>query len=594
MESEPRESELSKDGAPPTRLATEAFELDDLLEDLRSRAQASDRAQERLAALLDAVLAVSADLDLSDVLARIVRCACELVDARYGALGVLGADGEQLVEFVAHGLSQEEQEAIGDPPHGYGVLGLLIRQPRPRRLRDVAAHPDSHGFPANHPVMHSFLGVPIRIRDEVFGNLYLTEKQGDTAKQGDADFTADDEAILVALAAAAGIAIDNARLYERSRRLRRWLETTAEVTQLLLEGMDEASAMGFLATRTRELSEAQLAMVALYDEVGDLVIRAVESGEPSGAARRPGAVLGTVLHKGYWRELIAEHESVLLLTRLGDSTVDSLSADVRELGDADPHGPTALVPITVGNDEVGVIGVAWAADAETYVGNVVPLLAALAQEIGLTLAAARGQQDRSRLALLEDRDRIARDMHDHVIQRLFATGLSLQAAARMAESTSVRRRLDEAVDDLDAAIKDIRHTIFELHRPTPFRDLREEIVELVRVCAKTLGFAPSLTIDGSLEGLAADFEADLIAVVREGLANVARHAQASSASVRVTSGDTIQVEVADDGVGVAPSAVHSGLANLRKRAESHGGSLTLTARTPRGTALVWEALPDRE
>jgi signal transduction histidine kinase len=185
-------------------------------------------------------------------------------------------------------------------------------------------------------------------------------------------------------------------------------------------------------------------------------------------------------------------------------------------------------------------------------------------------------------------------MHDHVIQRLFATGLSLQAAARMAESTSVRRRLDEAVDDLDAAIKDIRHTIFELHRPTPFRDLREEIVELVRVCAKTLGFAPSLTIDGSLEGLAADFEADLIAVVREGLANVARHAQASSASVRVTSGDTIQVEVADDGVGVAPSAVHSGLANLRKRAESHGGSLTLTARTPRGTALVWEALPDRE
>jgi len=594
VESEPRESELSKVGSPPTWLATEAFDLDDLLEDLRNRAQASDRAQERLAALLEAVLAVSADLDLAEVLSRIVRCACELVDARYGALGVLGADGEHLVEFVSHGLSQEEQEAIGDPPRGHGVLGLLIRQPRPRRLRDVAAHPDSHGFPANHPVMQSFLGVPIRIRDEVFGNLYLTEKQGDTEKEGDSDFTADDEAILVALAAAAGIAIDNARLYERSRRLRRWLETTAEVTQLLLQGMDEASAMGFLATRTRELSEAQLAMVALYDEVGDLVIRAVAAGEPSGATKRPGAVLGTVLHKGYWRELIAERESVLLLTRLGDSTIDGLSADVRELGDADPHGPTALVPITVGDDEVGVIGVAWAADAETYVGNVVPLLAALAQEMGLTLAAARGQEDRSRLALLEDRDRIARDMHDHVIQRLFATGLSLQAAARMAESTSVRRRLDEAVDDLDAAIKDIRHTIFELHRPTPFRELREEIVELVRVCAKTLGFAPSLTINGSLDGLAADFGADLIAVVREGLTNVARHAQASSASVRVTSANTVQVEVADDGVGVAPTAVHSGLANLRKRAESHGGSLTLRARTPQGTALVWEALPDRE
>jgi len=588
VESEPRESEPSNDGAPPTWLATEAFDLDGLLEDLRSRARASDRAQERLAALLDAVLAVSADLDLPEVLARIVRCACELVDAKYGALGVLGADGEHLVEFVTHGLSQEEQKAIGDPPRGHGVLGLLIRQPRPRRLRDIATHPDSHGFPHNHPPMHSFLGVPVRIRDEVFGNLYLTEKQGG------ADFTADDETILVALAAAAGIAIDNARLYERSRRLRRWLETTAEVTQLLLEGRDEGSAMGFLATRTRELSEAQLAMVALYDEVGELVIRAVQSGEPSGAAVRPDAVLGTVLHKGHWRELIAEHESVLLLTRLGDSTIDSLSADVRALGDADPHGPTALVPITVGDDEVGVIGVAWAADAETYVGNVVPLLAALAQEIGLTLAAARGQQDRSRLALLEDRDRIARDMHDHVIQRLFATGLSLQAAARMAESTSVRGRLEEAVDDLDAGIRDIRHTIFELHRPTPFRELREEIVDLVRVCAKTLGFSPNLTIEGSLEGLAVDLEADLIAVVREGLTNVARHAQASSASVRVTSGDTIQVEVADDGVGFAPTAVRSGLANLRKRAESHGGSLALKARTPRGTTLLWEALPDRD
>lgn len=584
------EFEPSKDGAPQTWLATAAVDLDGLLEELRDRAQTSNRAQERLAALLDAVMAVSADLDLADVLTRIVRSACELVDARYGALGVLGADGEHVVEFVTQGLSEEEQEAIGEPPTGHGVLGLLIREPRPRRLRDIAVHPDSYGFPPNHPPMHSFLGVPVRIRDEVFGNLYLTEKQGA------ADFTADDEAILVALAAAAGIAIDNARLYDRSRRQRRWLETMAEVTQLLLEGRDEGSAMGFLATRTRELSQAQLAMVALYDEVGDLVVRAIHSGEPSGAAMRPDAVLGTVLHEGHWRELVSEHESVLLLTRLGDSTIDSLSTEVRELGAADPYGPTALVPITVGGDEVGVLGVAWAADAETFVGNVVPLLAALAQQMGLALVAARGQQDRSRLALLEDRDRIARDMHDHVIQRLFATGLSLQAAARMVERSTVHARLDEAVDDLDAAIKDIRRTIFELHRARPFRELHDEIADLVRVSAETLGFAPDLTIDGSLEGLAADLEADLVAVLREGLANVARHARASSASVRVrvTSDGTIQVEVADDGVGVASTAVHSGLANLRKRAESHGGSLTLRPRTPRGTALVWDALLDRD
>ena len=600
------ESERSRDRSRPTWLATAAVDLDGLLEQLRDRAQASDRAQERLSALLDAVMAVSADLDLADVLTRIVRSACELVDAKYGALGVLGVDGEHLVEFVTQGVTAEQRAEIGDLPRGHGVLGLLIREPRPRRLRDIAGHPDSHGFPPNHPPMHSFLGAPVRIRDEVFGNLYLTEKQGA------ADFTADDEAILVALAAAAGIAIDNARLYERSRLQRLWLETTAELTQLLLEGNEEGTALGFLATRTQELAQAQLAMVALFDEVGDLVVRAVQIGQPSDPDATPAAasgaasldargaasdaasdaVLGTILHAGHWRELVAEQEPVLLLTRRTDSTIDSLSAEIRALGAADSHGPTALMPITVGEDRIGVIGVAWAADAETFVGNVVPLLAALAQQMGLALVAARSQEDRSRLALLEDRDRIARDMHDNVIQRLFATGLSLQAAARLAQHATVQARLDEAVDDLDAAIKDIRRTIFELHRARSTPVLREEIAGLVRGSTKAHDFAVELTIEGSLDGLATEVEADLVAVLREALANVARHARASHVTVlvRVTTERTLRVEVADDGVGIASDAVHSGLANLRKRAESHGGSLTLSPRTPRGTMMVWEAL----
>ena len=276
--------------------------------------------------------------------------------------------------------------------------------------------------------------------------------------------------------------------------------------------------------------------------------------------------------------------------------VDGLTTDVRALGAEDPYGPTALMPITVGDDEIGVLAVAWAMDAESFAEDVVPPLAALAQQMGLGLVAARSQQDRSRLAMLEDRDRIARDMHDHVIQRLFATGLSLQAAGRLANHPAVRTRLEEAVDDLDAAIKDIRHTIFELHRARPTRQLPEEIADLVRASTETLGFAPDLTIEGSLEELTADLEADLVAVVREGLANVARHAQASNVSVgvRVTSDGTIQVEVADDGVGVEPTAVHSGLDNLRERAEARGGSLSLRQRTPEGTALVWEAMPDTD
>ncbi len=527
-------------------------------------------------------MAVTADLELSQVLTRIVRSACELVDAKYGAMGVLGPDGEHLVEFVTQGLTQQEHDAIGDLPSGHGVLGLLIREPRPRRLRDLGGHPDAHGFPPNHPPMHSFLGTPVRIRDQVFGNLYLTEKQGA------AEFTSDDEAILVALAAAAGIAIENARQYDWSRRQRRWLQTTGEVTQLLFEGRGESAAMDFLAQRTRELAQAQLAMVALFDPEGDLVVRAVR-GESPEASRRAESVLGTVLQKGHWREIVAAREPVLLVTRPGDLMVDNLSTDVRELGEADPHGPTALLPITVGAGEIGVLAVSWPTDAERFVENLVPLLAALAQQMGLALVAGRSQQDRSRLAMLEDRERIARDMHDLVIQRLFATGLSLQAAERQTTLPPIAARLSEAVDELDAAIKDIRHTIFALHRERPTRKLGEEIADLVRAASEPLGFAADLIIDGPLDVLPADVEADVVAVIREGLANVARHARASRASVKVTSDAAIRVEVADDGVGVGSYIVESGLDNLRQRAQGRGGSLNLQGRTPHGTILVWEA-----
>ena len=582
------ESDRDTEGPTPPLPATVAPHPNELLDELRSRAQASGRAQERLTALLDAVMAVTADLELSEVLARIVRSGCELVDAKYGALGVLGPDREHLVEFVTRGLTTQEHESIGDLPSGHGVLGLLIHEPRPLRLRDLGRHPGSYGFPPNHPPMHSFLGAPVRIRDQVFGNLYMTEKQGAP------EFTTDDEAILVALAAAAGIAIENARQYEWSRRQRQWLQTTGDVTQLLFEGRREESAMDILAKRTRELSQAQLAMVALYDEERDLLVRALRCGESSDAVEQARDALGTVLHKGHWREIVTAREPVLLLTRPGDPTVDNLSAEVRELGLSDLHGPTALLPIVVGDDEIGVLAVAWAVDAETFVENVVPLLAALAQQIGLALVAGRSQRDRSRLAMLEDRERIARDMHDLVIQRLFATGLSLQAAGRNTHVPTIATRLNEAVDELDAAIKDIRRTIFELHRERPTRELRDEIADLVHGATESLGFPADLTIEGPLDELAADLEADLVAVIREGLANVARHARASRVSVRVTSDEAIRIEVADDGVGVPPSVVESGLDNLRQRAESHGGSLNLQRRTPRGTVLVWQGLLERD
>jgi signal transduction histidine kinase len=562
--------------------STAALDLDDLLDELRGRAQASTQAQQRLSALLDAVMAVNAGLDLAEVLTRIVRSACELVDATYGALGVLGPDGEHLVEFVTRGLTPEQHEAIGDLPRGHGVLGLLIRDPRPLRLGNLADHPDSYGFPPNHPPMGSFMGTPIVIRDQVFGNLYLTEKIGATG------FTAEDEAILVALAAAAGIAIDNARLFERTRRQRQWMATTGEVSQMLLEGRDEAAAMAYLAHQARALSRAELAVVALYDEKADLVICAEDTDRAEeGESTASGTSAGLILEDLRWRHLVAGRSPVLVLTREGEQVDANLAGAIRRLAAADPHGPTALLPIAIGTDEVGVLAIAWTPDAEPIVSDLLELLVPLTHQLALALVAARNQHARSQVALLEDRDRIARDMHDHVIQRLFATGLSLQATSRVAVAAPVRARLDDAVEALDEAIRDIRHTIFELHREKAPTDLRQEIEDLLRAAEDGLGFVPELSIDGPLSSLTVELEADLVAVIREAVSNVARHARATSVEVSVVAAQMLRITVSDNGIGLDPSAVRSGLTNLRARADKHGGSLRVDPNTPHGTVLTW-------
>jgi signal transduction histidine kinase len=384
------------------------------------------QSQHRLAALLDSVMAISAGLELSEVLDRIVKVACELLGARYGALGVLGPDGKHLAEFVTHGITPQEREDIGGLPRGHGVLGLLIRHPLPRRSQNVADDPDAFGFPPNHPLMRSFLGVPIRVRDQVFGNLYIAEKQDQ------AEFSDEDEAILVALAAAAGTAIDNARLYERSQRHRRWAETSADMTQFLLEGRDEASALEAAASRVLDLTQAELVVVALYDEVGDLVIRASRrSLQAHEDGSRKG--VGGSLRRAQRRELAASGEPVLLMSRPDGHSSSELVAELCELYDLAPHGPTEVLLLAVGEQSLGALAVVWEIAPGPFVADLLPPLEVFAQQAGLALVAARARQDRLRMALLEDRDRIACDMHDNVIQRLFATGLSLQSATRLAQ-----------------------------------------------------------------------------------------------------------------------------------------------------------------
>ena len=356
--------------------------------------------------LLEAVMTVGSNLELPAVLRHIVESAASLVDARYAALGVVDEAGTALAEFITVGLDDETYRAIGPLPKGHGILGLLIRQPQPIRLPDLAEHPDSYGFPRHHPPMKSFLGVPIRVRDQVFGNLYLTDKTSAEV------FTDIDEELVVGLAAAAGIAIENARLHLR----------------------------------------------------------------------------------------------------------------VREL------------------------------------------------------------------AMLEDRERIARDLHDTVIQRLFATGLRLQGAARLAERPEVVERIITSVDDLDLTVKHIRTAIFGLEATRrPGVGLRSRVLSLSSEAAGALGFEPHVLFDGQLDTLTEDLALELLAVLREALANVARHAGAGRVDVEVTSNGHLTLRVVDDGTGVGAERRPGGrgLANMEARAARLGGSVLVKPGAQAGTVVEW-------
>jgi hypothetical protein len=278
----------------PARLGD--AELDELLREVLTRVRGALDEQARLRLLLDAVVAISADLSLDGVLARIVSIASRLVDAEYAALGVLGSGPERrLRTFVHHGMDPGQVARIGELPRGHGLLGLIIDRPEPLRLRDISAHPESYGFPPNHPPMTSFLGVPVRIRDKVFGNLYLTEKTGG------GDFTQDDENVVVALAAAAGVAVENARLYEEASARERWLAATADITRIITDP-DGDGDLRLVAERAREVATANAAWVVAGSDPADLGLAAVVGEDPVsdevGAAWADERIFADVMSKG--------------------------------------------------------------------------------------------------------------------------------------------------------------------------------------------------------------------------------------------------------------------------------------------------------
>ncbi|MDI3315206.1 MAG: GAF domain-containing sensor histidine kinase [Mycobacterium sp.] len=546
--------------------------LRELLIEVQDRIEQLIEERDRLDGFIEAMLVIASGLELGATLRAVVRNAMKLVDAQYGALGVREEDGHKLVEFVYEGIDEKTRQLIGQLPEGRGVLGLLIDDAKPIRLDDITAHPAAVGFPPHHPPMRAFLGVPVRIRDTVFGNLYLTKAAGGQP------FSRDDEVLVEALAAAAGIAIDNARLYEQSRAQQSWIEATRDIATRLLSGTDPAAVFRLIADAALKLSGAQATFVAVPadDEaapadVDELVV--VETAGEPGALTQIGSIpVGA--------------------TPVGQAFRDRTPrrVDTLEIGAGEPWPcPALVVPLRARDRVAGVLGALRHCGAKPFGPDDEEMMADFADRAALAWQLATTQRLARERDVLADRDRIARDLHDHVIQRLFAVGLGLQGTIPRARSPEVRQRLSEYVDDLQAVIQEIRTTIFDLHGPVSgMTRLRQRLDEAIaqfsdgalRITTQFVG--PLSVVDATLADHAE-------AVVREAVSNAVRHSHATTLTVTVKVDDELTIEVADDGRGIPENITGSGLANLLQRAQQVGGSFTIESPPTGGTVVRWSA-----
>lgn len=553
--------------------ALPSLRLDELLAELQVRLQAVLDTRDRVNALFDAVMAVGMNLDIEEVLRGIVEAAVTLVDAKYGAMGVIG-EGGRLADFIPVGLSESEIAQIHHWPEGRGLLGALITDPRPLRIADLHSHQLSSGFPEGHPPMTSFLGAPIRIRDEVYGNLYLTEKRDG------AQFDEEDEAVLVALASAAGVAIENARLYDEARRQQRWLAASAEVTRTLLSGANVGDALELIAARALEMSGADLVVLAL--PTADHGLLQIEHAVGEGA----GEALGLVLP--------AERSaSGYVLTSGQLMTVDDFSHDQRVAAIAREHmnlGPAVLVPLGTAGSARGVLTAGRRPGAMPLAPAAADMLVTFASQAGIALELAEHRRQAERVAVFEDRDRIARDLHDLVIQRLYATGMSLQGTIPLVGSAEAANRVNSAVDALDETIREIRSSIFALQTRSEARPLalRARILQVVDEMTAILGFPPALVLDGRLDSdVPGDVSEHLLSALREALSNAARHSGATTVAVRVHAAAELSLTVRDNGSGIRDTGRRSGLSNLEQRATKLGGTFRVGSAPGGGTEVDW-------
>ncbi|HTM83823.1 MAG TPA: GAF domain-containing sensor histidine kinase [Mycobacterium sp.] len=556
------------DGLNPLRDILSQLRLSELLVGVQDRVEQIVEGRDRLDGLLAAMLAVTSGLELDVTLRSIVRTAITLVDARYGALEVHDHD-RRMLEFVYEGIDDETFDRIGRLPDGIGVVGLLMDDPQPLRLANIAEHPASVGFPSGHPMMRTFLGVPVGVRDEVFGNLYLTEKANGL------EFSEDDEVLVQALAAAAGIAIANARLYAQAKARQSWIEATRDIATELLAGTDPTTVFRLIAEEASKLTGAEAALVAipLDDGAPEAEVHELLVVETVGEAMAP----------------IAGETIPVAGTSIGDAFTRRIPRQVDQLRlpGVTAVGPALILPLRAADAVAGVVVVVRHGTVIPFSIEQLDMMAAFADQAALAWQLATSQRRMHELDVVTDRDRIARDLHDHVIQRLFAVGLSLQGTIPRARSSTVQQRLTDAVDDLQEIIGEIRTTIFDLHgSSSAVTRLRQRLDNAVAQFSGS-GLHTTVQFVGPLSVVESVLADHAEAVVSEAVSNAVRHAGATALTVQIKVEDELSIEVCDNGCGIPDGVTSSGLANLRQRADEAGGTFEFGSPPDGGTVLRW-------
>jgi signal transduction histidine kinase len=532
-------------------------------------------ARDQTEKLLHVIVGISSDLELDATLERIVAAAIQLTGARYGALAVRDPDGG-LLSFLHQGIDADTVAKIGTLPVGKGVLGVPLQATRALRLDELSAHPTAMGFPSHHPPMHAFLGVPITVRGNVFGSLYVTHDQPDWT------FTDSDAVAARVLATAAAVAIDNAQLFERVRASARWTQASRQITTALLSGTRTPKlALQLIAERACELAGAEQAIVLVPvtpdqpdDDVEALVVSAAV-----------GAHADEVLGQ---RVPVEESTSGGVFRSAVPVITESLQHPIQAFTDVGQR-PAIVMPLCADDSVIGVLAVARHHDDSPFVPSDLEQVSDFASHaaIALTLASARARE--RELTILADRERIAHDLHDHVIQRLFAAGLDIQGTIARSHEPEVTERLTRSVDELQATIETIRTTVFELQSPLARGlDFRGRLQRLIADLTDNCDIATTVQVSGPLSAVSVETADHAEAVVAEAISNTVRHAGATRLTVTVTAADDLILEVADDGHGIpADNQRASGLANMRRRAELLGGDCHITSTPEHGTRVRW-------